>query len=82
MELSGKAIPHLRDREGSGRVERERARYNGATGVSDMAGKAAKVAVESSGSERDTNIAYDVDLTCHACHLRFPWARQSLGVGG
>src|SRR6516162_4250209 len=26
-----------RSREGSGRVERERARYNGATGVSDMA---------------------------------------------
>ena len=27
---------------------------NGATGISDMAGKAARVAVELSGSERDT----------------------------
>ena len=27
---------------------------NGATGVSDMAGEAARVAVEPSGSERDT----------------------------
>jgi hypothetical protein len=27
---------------------------NGATGMSDMAGKAARVAVEPSGSERDT----------------------------
>jgi hypothetical protein len=30
------------------------ARPNGATGMSDMAGKAARVAVEPSGSERDT----------------------------
>jgi hypothetical protein len=29
-------------------------RYNGATGASDMAGKAARVEVEPSGSERDT----------------------------
>jgi hypothetical protein len=29
-------------REGSGRAERERVRYNGATGMSDMAGKAAR----------------------------------------
>jgi hypothetical protein len=47
-DMAGKA------REGSGRAERERARYNGATGMSDMAGKAARVAVEPSGSERDT----------------------------
>ena len=32
----------------------EHLRENGVTGVSDMAGKAARVAVEPSGSERDT----------------------------
>jgi hypothetical protein len=54
MEQMGCAIRQLPGREGSGRVERERAIYNGAFGKSDMAGYAARAAVESSGSERDT----------------------------
>ena len=32
MELMGSAIPQPRDRKGSGRAERERARYNGVVG--------------------------------------------------
>jgi hypothetical protein len=35
-DMAGKAAM------GSGRAERERARYNGANGISDMAGKAAR----------------------------------------
>jgi hypothetical protein len=38
----------------SGRALRAQSRYNGANGVSDMAGKAARVAVERCGSCRDT----------------------------
>ena len=37
-----------------GRAQRELPRYNRANGMSEMAGTAAKVAVETSGSERDT----------------------------
>jgi hypothetical protein len=54
MELTGSATWPVKSRKGSGRAERERARYNGANGTSDMAGKAATVAVEPSESERDT----------------------------
>ncbi len=37
------------------------AALNGAIGLSDMAGKAARVAVEPSGSERDTTPAFSLN---------------------
>jgi hypothetical protein len=40
---------------GSGERAGKRTSFNGATGASDMAGATAEVAVETSGSERDTN---------------------------
>ena len=36
----------------SGRAERERARYNGADGISDVEGKVARVAMSELGNER------------------------------
>jgi hypothetical protein len=61
MQL-GKAGPQRHRRAGARAGENRaptlgpsfRPAVNGATGVSDMAGKAARVAVEPSGSERDT----------------------------
>jgi hypothetical protein len=55
-----------------GRHRTRRDPGNGATGVSDMAGKAARVAVEPSGSERDT-----MELLGEATHLR-----RDFGVPG
>jgi hypothetical protein len=50
-ELGSERVSYVREHMSQ---RGQRASFNGADGISDMAGKAARVAVEPSGSERDT----------------------------
>jgi hypothetical protein len=56
----------------------QRASFNGADGISDMAGEAARVAVEPSGSERDTMLLAGLQLPDEAIkELNHAALRQS-----